>query len=628
MDRNHPSHPSPLRSTSLETINAAAVVMCAQVLVMFFSRRSSPTMFIWFLQKIALSTQRCHHTLHSHQLRLLPPIAALAPLSFPRSFSSSLHHSQGPLDETTSKKLLVKLNQEILKHDELYYNQAMPLIPDHEYDQLLNQAQDIVNKYPKLKPFFTKSDRVGSVVDLKDESQSYVHSFPMLSLDNTFDEKGLLKFIGDIQSHCSKNNLEYPSLNFTFEPKIDGVSLSLKYVGGKLTSAGTRGDGKIGEAVPHVSSILDIPSSLSTPSSSPSISLPWTDPSVEIEIRGEVYMTDKDFDEVQTKCSDSNSKQFSTPRNTVAGTIRSHDPEITSQRKLRFIAYGFYLRNTSASDSAASDNGSWSRNLIPCSSNSMQLPLQSQTLELLSNLGFVTPTGWINLSVPLRDNTQLSSALALVLQQCQLAECRRSQIGYDTDGVVLKLNDVSLQEQLGFRSRSPKWAIAFKFVPKSAITKLLNIEIQVGRTGILTPVAHLSPVVIGGVKIERATLHNQQEITRLGIQPGQYVRVQRSGDVIPKIIEGIHPSSLAENSVPASETSQSPFQFPKVCPVCQSPVIVTASKSGDPDSVSHRCSGGYACQAQIIEKLKFVTLLSLSSPHFPEALLFERCGEY
>jgi DNA ligase (NAD+) len=234
----------------------------------------------------------------------------------------------------------------------------------------------------------------------------------------------------------------------------------------------------------------------------------------------------------------------------------------------------------------------------------MQLPLQSQTLELLSQLGFVTPTGWVTLSVPLHDDDRLSAA---VLEQCQLAECRRSRIGYDTDGVVLKVNDVSLQEELGFRSRSPKWAIAYKFAPKSAITKLLKIDVQVGRTGVLTPVALLSPVVIGGVRVERATLHNQQEISRLGIRPGQFVRVQRSGDVIPKIVEGV----LHHQDATSHTNKESSFQFPTLCPVCQSPVIVTSSKS-DPENVTHRCSGGHACQAQVIEKLKSVKLSYLS----------------
>jgi DNA ligase (NAD+) len=497
------------------------------------------------------------------------------------------------LSEETAKKELRKLTEEVLRHDDLYYNQAEPVITDERYDELIQRAREIVSKYSNLNHLFPKFDLVGSPIlsaaavassSTSERVPAYVHRFPMLSLDNTFDANGLTKYLTDVRNNCDKEKC----LDFTFEPKIDGVSLSIKYLGGKLVSAGTRGDGQIGEDVTHhTSSILDIPTTLPH-----SLTLPFLiNPTIEVEIRGEVFMTDADFEEIQANNSATGVKAFSTPRNTVAGSLRSLDPKITEQRKLRFIAYGLYLRNTSLAEDCSSSNSRLvnENSLTLCSSNSMQFPYQSHTLSVLSQLGFIVPTSWTKLSVPLSDD-----GVSVMFQECQRAERHRPELGYDTDGVVMKVDDVSIQEEMGFRNRSPKWALAFKFAAKSALTQLLKIDLQVGRTGILTPVAILSPVMIGGVKIERATLHNQQEINRLGVRPGQWVRVQRSGDVIPKIVE----------SIQEGNTSQDPresFEFPTICPVCGSPVIITTSGDG---SQTHRCSGGPACQAQVVEKLR------------------------
>lgn len=491
--------------------------------------------------------------------------------------------SQKYSSQNEAKELLQKLNDEILKHDELYYNKAEPIIEDEVYDRLLQRAHEIVKKYPRLLPLFTKSETVGSAIatSKSQDVAAYIHNFPMLSLDNTFDHQGVKKFITDIQSQCDKNSDQQTqtSLNFTFEPKIDGVSLSIRYLNGKLISAGTRGDGKVGEDVTrHVRSILNIPDRISLP---PKLSSIQCDANVEIEIRGEVYMTDQDFEDAQKRSVGHGNKQFSTPRNTVAGTLRSLDPQVAAKRKMRFIAYGMYFRSPG--------NDFWDpKPLRECSSLSFQLPKQSDALNLLTEIGFTVPTGWSCLSVPF-----LEAGFEIMFRQCELYEKNRSKLGYDTDGVVIKVDDVIIQEQLGFRQRSPKWAIAFKFAPKSAITKLLNIEVQVGRTGILTPVAILSPVQIGGVNVERATLHNQQEINRLGIRPGQSVRVQRSGDVIPKVVEGI----------PDDTANIEPFKFPTHCPVCNSPVVVIPSTNNE-SSQTHKCSGGYRCQAQVVEKLR------------------------
>jgi DNA ligase (NAD+) len=569
--------------------------------------RNLSAVLLCFLQRLSSSGLRPHTPLARSALYLPLSIRGTA------SFSTKKLIAINKLSEAKAKKELLQLNEEVLTHDDLYYNHGQPILSDEHYDQLIQRAELIVSKYSHLKHLFTKFDSVGSPVPQaeitsptaaavasvsSDRIPVYVHRFPMLSLDNTFDASGLKKYLSDVRNHCEKKTDRYApgsSLDFTFEPKIDGVSLSIKYLGGRVVSAGTRGDGQVGEDVSHhLSSILHIPASLPFSLPLASDSLPsslMTDPTVEVEVRGEVFMTDADFQEIQTISSATGGKVFSTPRNTVAGSLRSLDPNITAQRKLRFIAYGLYLRNTSLSEDRDSESKSLKEEtpLVLCSSKSMQLALQSQTLTLLTCLGFLVPTAWTRLSIPLSDDGVNS-----MLQECQRAEKLRPDLGYDTDGVVMKVDDVSLQEELGFRNRSPKWALAYKFAAKSALTKLLKIDLQVGRTGVLTPVAILAPVMIGGVKIERATLHNQQEINRLGVRPGQWVRVQRSGDVIPKIIESVQDG----NSTPLE-----PYQFPTLCPVCGSPVIVSSSTSGD-ESQTHRCSGGPACPAQVVEKLR------------------------
>lgn len=534
-------------------------------------------------------------------------------------FSSILNKQYN--NENEAKEILLCLNNEIKKYDDFYYNNGESIISDYDYDQLVHKGNEIITKYKQLQPFFDKYYTVGSPIPLKSaEFSSYNHQLPMLSLENTFDQNGIEKFVSDAQVSCIKNNLDYKSLNFTTEPKIDGVSLSIKYINGKLVQAGTRGDGFIGEDITrHITAILNIPSKINlnhknlinyvNNNNNDNINnINNNGNNIEIEIRGEVYMTNNDFQKLKNSAIEQGkTTQFSSPRNTVAGALRSlSTTEI--QRHLRFIAYSLYIKNNSNINSTY-----------------QLLPTQSLSLNTLTQLGFTVPTNWKLINIVINNDKLIIDKL---FQICKESENNRNNLDYDTDGVVIKVDNVHLQELLGFRPRSPKWAIAYKFTPKSSITKLLKIDVQVGRTGVLTPVAILSPVKIGGVTIERATLHNYQEIKRLGIKPGSWVRVQRSGDVIPKIVECVESPSIEENNNNVDVLNRIKnheddknfnedeicFQIPDKCPVCSSPVIVSNSSSQSSssnnnvdnidDQVIYKCSGGYSCQAQVVEKLR------------------------
>lgn len=444
---------------------------------------------------------------------------------------------------------LARLSDLLHRANEKYHTDDAPEISDAEYDRLKHRNNAIESKFPKLIRTDTPSEAVGGRVS---EAFSKIkHQVRMLSLGNAFSDEDVQSFDQTIRNFLGL--AENSVLNYCVEPKIDGLSLSLRYEQGKLIYAATRGDGETGENVTNNARYIpEIPQMLE---GAPKI----------LEIRGEVYMDKKDFQALNARQAEQGDKEFANPRNAAAGSLRQLDALITKSRPLRFFAYAWGDLSEPLSDS------------------------QTNAIERLSSLGFTTN--------PL---TKLCSNVTEVLEHYNVIENARSSLGYDIDGVVYKVNDLSLQERLGFRSTTPRWAIAHKFPAEIATTTLEAIEIQVGRTGALSPVARLTPVNVGGVVVSNATLHNEDYIAgrdskgdpiRKGrdIRVGDTVEIYRAGDVIPKVRD-VDLSKRPAGSVP--------YEFPKTCPECQS----VASKD-EGDSV-RRCTGGLICPAQAIEGLK------------------------
>jgi len=411
-----------------------------------------------------------------------------------------------------------------------YHTKDAPIMTDAEYDALRREADAILADHPEYAEAAEALEEIGA----KPASgfAKIRHAVPMLSLDNAFAPEEFTEFCARIRRFLG---LDETPLAFVAEPKIDGLSISLTYEDRKFTKAATRGDGTEGE---------DVTQNLLTLESLPR-QLPPNAPT-KIEIRGEVYMTKSDF----LALNESQERKFANPRNAAAGSLRQLDVSITAKRKLSLFAYA---QGESSSPVAKTH---W------------------DYLQTLQNWGFsVNPL-----------SQQISEADAEEFQQ-KIA-LNRATLPYDIDGVVYKINDLALQTRLGFAGRAPRWAIAWKFPAERAITVLEAIEIQVGRTGALTPRAKLTPVNVGGVLVQHATLHNEDEIARKEIRIGDTVELQRAGDVIPQILGVV---KHAENSAP--------FEFPTHCPICGSLAV------RDGDDVVRRCTGGLICTAQITERL-------------------------
>ncbi len=463
--------------------------------------------------------------------------------------------SPDALDREQAKQELARLAAEILHHDERYHGEDAPEISDAEYDALRRRNLAIEQAFPDLVREDSPSKRVG--FGALDKFEKLTHAIPMLSLGNAFSDEDVADFWDSIMRFLKIS--ERPAL--TAEPKIDGLSLSLRYENGRLVSAGTRGDGETGENVTlNARTITDIPNHL-VGDDIPDV----------VEVRGEVYMTKAAFAELNARMEAEGRPLYVNPRNTAAGSLRQLDSSITAQRPLRFFAYAW---------------GEMSE--VP-------LDTQLEMVRQLADWGFVTN--------PLMELFETPEAL---LAHYHRIEEERADLAYDIDGVVYKVNDLALQERLGFRSNNPRWAIAHKFPAEKAWTILKDIEIQVGRTGALTPVARLEPVTVGGVVVTNATLHNEDYIKGIGndgqpirdgkdLRIGDRVMIQRAGDVIPQILD----TDLKERSADAK-----PFEFPTICPACGSHAVrdVNAA-SGKVDSV-RRCTGGLICPAQAVERLK------------------------
>ncbi len=434
-----------------------------------------------------------------------------------------------------------KLVAEISAHDIAYHQADAPTITDAAYDKLRLRLLELEKQYPTL----AKSSPSAKVGAAPSEKFTKVrHAVPMLSLANAFADEDVEEFLGRMRRFL--NLPDDAPLAVTAEPKIDGLSLSLRYEHGKLVQAATRGDGAEGENVTaNAMMVPDIPKTLK--GNVPDL----------IEIRGEVYMSAQDFAELNERQIASGEKALANPRNAAAGALRQLDPNITAQRPLKFYAYAW--------------------------GEAPKLPADTQwgVVQAFKSWG-----------LPVNPLMVICSSAEELLAHYRKIEAQRATLGYDIDGVVYKLNDLGLQARLGFVSRSPRWAIAHKFSAEQATTILEAIDIQVGRTGALTPVARLKPVTVGGVVVSNATLHNEDEIARKDVRVGDTVVIQRAGDVIPQIVSV---AKRGENSVP--------YEFPKVCPFCGSHAEREERASGKADAV-RRCTGGLICPAQRVERLK------------------------
>lgn len=449
------------------------------------------------------------------------------------------------LTEAQARDELEKLAQEIAGHDKRYHAEDAPTISDAEYDALRRRNLAIEQRFPELVRADSPSRRVGAPVSEKFEKVR--HKVPMLSLDNAFSDEDVVDFVARIRRYL-KLDADAP-VAMTAEPKIDGLSLSLRYEKGRLVSAATRGDGQEGENVTaNARAVTDIPNVLDG------------EPPEVIEVRGEVYMTHADFFALNKRQEEAGKQTYVNPRNTAAGSLRQLDSSVTAARPLKFFAYAWGEVSDMPSDT------------------------QTGMVAALERYGF-----------RVNDLMKRCESAEALLAQYRMIEERRATLPYDIDGVVYKVDDLALQQRLGFVSRSPRWAIAHKFPAEKATTILNGIDIQVGRTGALTPVARLEPVTVGGVVVTNATLHNAEEIERLGVMIGDTVTVQRAGDVIPQIL------GVIEEKRPADAQA---FEFPSVCPCeLKTPVVREGIGSGA-EGVVRRCSGEFACPFQRVEHLR------------------------
>jgi DNA ligase (NAD+) len=442
------------------------------------------------------------------------------------------------MDEIQSVKRYDWLKEQIKQHNAAYYNQDSPIISDAQYDALFKELLNIEQRYPHWITEDSPSQRVGG--ETNTVFSPVQHGVPMLSLQNALDEVELLAF----DKRC-REGLGVEQIEYSCELKFDGLAISLLYENGFLIRAATRGDGMVGENVTdNIKTIAQIPWKLQGEN------IPR-----RIEIRGEVFMTHEDFRKLNAKQRDLSEKEFANPRNAAAGSLRQLDPKITAKRSLSFFAYG---------------------------------------------IGELVPTSWLPQSHAALMQLLIASGMPVSAEHCeavgveellaffQRIGSKREELPYEIDGVVYKVNAFDQQQQLGYVSRAPRFAIAHKFPPQEAYTKVLAIEVQVGRTGAITPVARLEPVLVGGVTLMNATLHNEEEISRKDVRVGDFVVVRRAGDVIPEVVMVLKDRRPENTQV---------FQMPTQCPICKSLIEKL------PGEVIARCTGGLFCNAQKLQSI-------------------------
>ncbi len=436
------------------------------------------------------------------------------------------------------------LAAELAEHNRRYYQDDDPSVSDAEYDALRDELVTLESEYPELREGSISAE-VGAAPAAG--FSEVAHRVPMLSLNKALQEEEVADFIARVRRFLKLPQDE--PLAFTAEPKIDGLSISLRYEAGKLAIAATRGDGQTGENVtPNVAFVEAIPNELGGK------------PPEIFEVRGEVYMTHGDFEALNERLVAEGKRPVANPRNAAAGSLRQIDPQKTADRPLQFFAYGWGEASELAADT------------------------QSAMMEVLHSFG-----------LPINPLMRVCENLDDLIAAYRAIEEERAGLAYDIDGMVYKVDRLDLQRRLGERERRPRWAVAHKFPAERAITTLEAIEIQVGRTGSLTPVAKLAPITVGGVVVRNATLHNADEIARLDVRVGDTVEIQRAGDVIPQVVR-----VLTEHR-PADAV---PYVFPDKCPVCDSQVVAEMNpRTGKPDVV-RRCTGGLVCAAQQVERLR------------------------
>ncbi|MEP3892353.1 MAG: NAD-dependent DNA ligase LigA [Hellea sp.] len=447
------------------------------------------------------------------------------------------------MSEAAAKRRIANLSQEIRAADALYYQDDNPALSDAAYDALRKELIGLEAEYPHLVKKNSPTQSVG--VKPSSKFGKIAHTVSMLSLDNAFTDEDVTDFCARVKRFLSLD--ETAPMSFTAEPKIDGLSAALRYENGKLISGATRGDGKIGEDVTaNLSTLGTIPKTLKGQG--------W--PAI-LEVRGEVYIDHADFDTMNAAQVKAGKDAYKNPRNAAAGSLRQIDPTITAQRPLKFFAY------------------TWGEISEPISD------AQMGAVERFAQWGF-----------DVNDQMKVHESAAEMIAHYHDIEEKRAGLGYDIDGVVYKVNDLALQARLGFVSRAPRWAIAHKFPAEKAITLLEDIDVQVGRTGALTPVARLTPITVGGVVVSNATLHNEDEIERLGVKPGDTVEIQRAGDVIPQVLRVVEAGK------------GEPFNLPDHCPICAAPAIRDVDEKTGKKDVVKRCTNGLSCPAQAIEGLR------------------------
>jgi DNA ligase (NAD+) len=440
------------------------------------------------------------------------------------------------LTQAEAANRLMRLAREIARHDKLYHDQDAPEISDAKYDALVRENRELEERFPQLVRADSPSKRLGAAPT--SALAKVAHARPMLSLDNAFAPEEVEEFVARV-----KRFLKLPAdafVAFTAEPKIDGLSCSLRYEKGELVLGATRGDGTVGEDVTqNVRTIGDVPQRIAN---APHV----------LEVRGEVYMSKADFEALNERQEAAGGKIFANPRNAAAGSLRQKDPSITASRPLRFLAHGW---------------------------GEISEPLAETQLDAMKRIeGF---------GIPVTDLLVRCNSVEEMLAHYRAIEKARADLPFDIDGVVYKVDRLDYQERLGQVARAPRWGLAHKFPAEKAETTLEAIDIQVGRTGKLTPVGRLKPVGVGGVIVANVTLHNRDEIQRLGLRIGDRVRIQRAGDVIPQVVENL----TRDEPRPA-------YEFPTRCPMCDSEAV---AEEGEVDV---RCTGGLICPAQRFERLR------------------------
>jgi DNA ligase (NAD+) len=463
------------------------------------------------------------------------------------------------LSDAEAANRLMRLAKEIARHDRLYHDRDAPEISDAQYDALVRENRQLEERFPQFVRPDSPSHRLGAAPS--GPLAKVQHARPMLSLENAFSEEEAREFIRRVRRFLSLTEDEVVAV--TAEPKIDGLSCSLRYEGGELVLAATRGDGTVGEDVtPNARTIGDIPQRVT---GAPDV----------MEVRGEVYMSKDDFASLNARQEAAGGKVFANPRNAAAGSLRQKDAAITTARPLRFYAHGWGELSTSLATS------------------------QAAAMNRIADFG-----------LPIASLFCRCENVDEMLAHYQAIEHARADLPFDIDGVVYKVDRLDWQDRLGQVARAPRWALAHKFPAEKAETTLEAIDIQVGRTGKLTPVGRLKPVGVGGVMVANVTLHNRDEIARLGLRVGDRVRIQRAGDVIPQVVENL-----------TRDEPREAYLFPDHCPQCGSEAV---AEKGEVDV---RCTGGLVCPSQRIERLKhFVSRGALDIEGLGEKTIVEFAG--